>query len=162
MECKRTYIRRKRCLNEITATIRNALRYISERNNGEFTDEAIEQLAAHHSSAIEAACWFPKQHMTEGEYSNLLMGKAKLLCQALIQSKLPVSKNTNTAQHNLSDPEVIEQSPPEQSALCQCFPMSSTELKDFLIQGAFSFSSISPNSIPPLIDRSVSNNIVLQ
>ncbi|EAY04022.1 hypothetical protein TVAG_055080 [Trichomonas vaginalis G3] len=162
MECKRTYIRRKRCLNEITATIRNALRYISERNNGELSDEAIEQLATQHSSSIEAACWFPKQHMTEGEYSNLLMGKAKQLCQALIQREVSSNKNSCTPQHNLSDPEVIEQSPPDQTQFLHCYPMSSTELKDFLIQGAFSFSSISPNSIPPLIDRSVQNTIVLQ
>lgn len=93
MENKRTYIRRKRCLSEITATIKNALQFISERNNNEMSDEMIDQLAQQHSSAIEAACWFPKQHMTESEYANLLMGKAKLLCQALISSKVPLANS---------------------------------------------------------------------
>ena len=189
MDTKRTYIRRKRCLSEITSTIKNALIYIAERSNSEMTEEMIDQLAHQHSSAIEAACWFPKQHMTESEYSNLLMGKAKLLCQALISSKVPIcrtqviptslppklsatpppqmqikrfpshpviqTKPPPLAPGAFSEPEAIDQPPAKdkKEKFYSCSPMSASELHNFLEKGTFSFSSMTENSIPPLVER---------
>ena len=187
MDKKRTYIRRKRCLTEITNTIKNALIYISERNNTEMSEEMIDQLAQKHSSAIEAACWFPKQHMTESEYANLLMGKAKLLCQTLISSKIPLNKMqplqtvftptvsqtpppkmqvpqirpqsqtpkvSSLAPPVFSEPEVIEpHRAPDKERFYLASPMSESELHSFLEKGTFSFSSLTENSIPPLVDR---------
>ena len=159
MENKRTYIRRKRCLNEIISTIKNTLIYISNQNGQEPDLHELETLAQQHSSDIEAACWFPKQHLTETEYQNLLMGKAQLLCQALITSKLPPHKqpphiNATPQQQVFSEPETIEK-PPKETRFISSTPMTPLELSLFLQKGTFSFSSLSPNSIPPFIDRTL-------
>lgn len=155
MEGKRTYIRRKKCLNEIVSTIKSTLKYISDHNRKEIGPLQIDQLALQHSTAIEAACWFPKQHMTEKEYSNLLMGKAKLLCQALMKQKLPGSNLNQVpgiSSQPQSDPEILDR-PINESNMLSTSPMTKEELSDFITQGKFSFSSISPNTIPPLKER---------
>ena len=158
MENKRTYIRRKRCLNEIVTQIKSTLVYISTQNGQAPDIKEVEQIALKHSNDIEAACWFPKQHLTEKEYQNLLMGKAQLLCQALISSHLPNHKQTSASpvaqqQQGFSDPETYEK-PLSETRFTSCSPMTASELSEFLRKGTFSFSAITENTLPPFIVRS--------
>ena len=155
MDNKRTYIRRKRCLNEIFSAIKNTLAYISSQNGQDISVSEMNDIAKKHSHAIEAACWFPKQHITESEYQSLLMGKTKLLCQALISSNIPGNKNIihDISPPIQSDPETIERAPNETKFISST-PMTPTEYYNFLKQGTFTLGSLTANSLPPLLDKS--------
>lgn len=182
-QSKRTYIRRKRCLSEIKITIRNALQQYLSRSGREYTEDDLETLAKKHSNEIEAACYFPKQRMTEMQYSTLLTNKAEQLLSVLLSrnstSNNIVSNNigsvSNVISHSDSNPSdtvllknvscVQPKGPPIRSELDsvdRCSPcatpppiigMSGIELRSFINRGCFDYTNITPDMLPPLIDR---------
>lgn len=82
---KRNYIRRKKCLADSIAQIRQTYEFIRAISGPNFPHIDIIKESDSHARLIEAVCWSPHFRMTGEDYSNIMKAKTTELCQALIK-----------------------------------------------------------------------------
>lgn len=80
---KRTYIRRKKALNESIKLIQNTLSKISMLSSNKISEREILSNAASFANSIEAQCWSPRLQMTDDEYRQVIMNKTEQICTTL-------------------------------------------------------------------------------
>ena len=80
---RRTYIRRKKALNESIKLIQNTLLKISLLSQQKMSDREVLSQAASFANSIEAQCWSPRLQMSDEEYRNIIMNKTEQICTTL-------------------------------------------------------------------------------
>jgi hypothetical protein len=80
---RRSYIRRKHCLQECTKFIHSTVVFLCQSGCLPFSDAEISSYSARRAEEVEAACWSPRLKMSDQEYQNMALGKARELTNAL-------------------------------------------------------------------------------
>ena len=82
----RSYIRRKRCLNESINLIQNTLRTIAANQGQVIPEKELKYLSKHHAQSVEACCWTPRLKIGDEEYQQLTYSKTQELCSVLLRN----------------------------------------------------------------------------
>jgi hypothetical protein len=85
---KRSYIHRKKYLNESITQIKSTLEFIHLARNDSASPEESHKAALAHAQSIEAVCWSPHSHLTAEDYQRIMAAKTQELCWTLIRTAI--------------------------------------------------------------------------
>jgi hypothetical protein len=87
---KRTFLRRKQCLQETANIVRSTLLFLSGLGAPQFRLSSIGSLARRHVQEITAACCSARAgRVTDDIYKQQMVTKAQQVCASLIASAIP-------------------------------------------------------------------------
>jgi hypothetical protein len=91
MNCdgKRSYIHRKKYLNDCVAHIKSVLEFIRLSRGDPGTPEDSHRQAVVHAQSIEAVCWSPHLHLSSENYQKIMAAKTHELCQTIFLRSVP-------------------------------------------------------------------------
>lgn len=81
----KSYVRRKRCLNENAKNIQNALKHAATIKGEPINERDLQNKASEYAEYIKATCWSPKQNLTDDNYMQLTFAKTNELCNSIIK-----------------------------------------------------------------------------
>ena len=106
---RKTYIRRKRCLNQSIEQIKDTMIYIMKNTGYRMTESQLLEFAKARAKEIEAACWSPRLKISDKEYSQIVLKKTYQLCNILlVQSRIMVQKQFPLMQTRVAFPETTK------------------------------------------------------
>lgn len=85
---RRSYIRRKKCLNECMKIIQQTLRQLASLKHIQVSDLVLTEMARKYAEEVEAMCWSPRLHITNEEYQNMTREKTKHVCRVLLTREI--------------------------------------------------------------------------
>jgi hypothetical protein len=106
---KRSYIHRKKYLNESVAQIKVVLEFIRLARKDPGSPESSHKVALEHAQSIEAVCWSPHSRLTADVYQRIMAAKTQELCRMLLRNALPT---IDLAQLSRIDPRLAEDPAP--------------------------------------------------
>jgi hypothetical protein len=86
---KRSYIHRKKYLNDTVNHIKSVLEFIHLSRQDPGTPEDSHRQALAHAQSIEAVCWSPHSHLSAETYQKIMAAKTHELCQTILFRSLP-------------------------------------------------------------------------
>jgi hypothetical protein len=108
---QRSYIKRKRVLNDSTEAITRTLRFINQREGFRETECDVVQGATALAHAVEAACFVSVNKSSEERYRLTVALKTAQLCQSLLaRPKLDFLRARERARPPLSPPGGLAES----------------------------------------------------
>jgi hypothetical protein len=91
MNCdgKRSYIHRKKYLNDCVNHIKGVLEFIRLGRQDPGTAEDSHRQAVVHAQSIEAVCWSPHSHLSAESYQKIMVAKTHELCHMILLRSIP-------------------------------------------------------------------------
>jgi hypothetical protein len=91
MKCdgKRSYIHRKKYLNDCVNHIKGVLEFIRVSRGDAGSPEELCRQALVHAQSIEAVCWSPHSHLSAEGHQKIMAAKTHELCQTILPRAVP-------------------------------------------------------------------------
>jgi hypothetical protein len=81
---KRSYIHRKKYLNDCVTHIKGVLEFIRLVRRDPGGPEDSQRQALVHAQSVEALCWSPHSHLSADSYQKIMAAKTQELCQIIL------------------------------------------------------------------------------
>jgi hypothetical protein len=102
---KRSYIPRKKYLNDSIVQIKSTLEFIRLTRKDSGSAEQSHKAAVAHAQSIEAVCWSPHSRLSADGYQRIMAAKTQELCWTLLRTAIT---SLDLAQLQRLGPQLLE------------------------------------------------------